>query len=134
LLLLAYADDTGKPLLDSTRLNAGLAGATVLELTVLGVLDIADARGAGPLRAALPGARTRRSGPAPGGGGRRLPQQEAPRRDQQHRRGDVVQGPGRPDQGRAAPPPRRRGGAARGAWQGPRAVPHLALADGGPVL
>jgi hypothetical protein len=45
LLLLAYADDTGKPLLDSTRLNAALAGATVLELTVLGVLDIADARG-----------------------------------------------------------------------------------------
>lgn len=45
LLLLAYADDTGKPVLDSTKLNAALAGATVLELTALGVLDVADELG-----------------------------------------------------------------------------------------
>ncbi len=44
-LLLAYNDETGKSELDDTRLHAALAGATVLELTVQGVLDIAGEDG-----------------------------------------------------------------------------------------
>lgn len=45
LLLLALGDQSGKPLLDSTKLNALLAGATVLELTLDGVLDVAGEDG-----------------------------------------------------------------------------------------
>lgn len=45
LLLLAYDNESGKSQLDSTKLHAALAGATVLELTVQGVLAIAGPEG-----------------------------------------------------------------------------------------
>ncbi|WP_053202173.1 GOLPH3/VPS74 family protein [Jiangella muralis] len=41
LLLLAYDDETGKPVIDGTRLAYGLAGALLLELSVLGKVSVA---------------------------------------------------------------------------------------------
>ncbi|PZF84626.1 GOLPH3/VPS74 family protein [Jiangella anatolica] len=41
LVLLAYDDETGKPLLDSTRLDYGLAGALLLELSLLDKVTVA---------------------------------------------------------------------------------------------
>jgi Golgi phosphoprotein 3 GPP34 len=41
LLLLLYDDQTGKPIVGSTQLDYGLAGAVLLELTMLGRIDIA---------------------------------------------------------------------------------------------
>jgi hypothetical protein len=45
LLLLSHDDETGRSVLDGTSTNAALAGATVLELTLDGVLDIAGPDG-----------------------------------------------------------------------------------------
>lgn len=41
LLLLAYDDETGKSVIDGTRLEYGLAGALLLELSVLGKVSVA---------------------------------------------------------------------------------------------
>lgn len=41
LVLLAYDDETGRPLIDGTRLEYGLAGALLLELSVLGKVSVA---------------------------------------------------------------------------------------------
>jgi hypothetical protein len=41
LLLLALDDESGRPLLDGTRLHAALAGAALLDLTLDGVLELA---------------------------------------------------------------------------------------------
>ncbi|WP_116948723.1 GOLPH3/VPS74 family protein [Jiangella endophytica] len=41
LLLIAYDDETGKSLIDGTRLEYGLAGALLLELSVLGKVSVA---------------------------------------------------------------------------------------------
>ncbi|WP_199701858.1 GOLPH3/VPS74 family protein [Jiangella rhizosphaerae] len=41
LLLLAYDDESGKPGIDSTRLEYGLAGALLLELSLLGKVAVA---------------------------------------------------------------------------------------------
>ncbi|GAA3224337.1 GOLPH3/VPS74 family protein [Actinocorallia longicatena] len=40
LLLLILRDDTGKPMVDGTRLNAALAGAAIVELTLDGALRL----------------------------------------------------------------------------------------------
>ncbi len=40
-LLLAYDDVSGKPLIDSTKLNAAVAAAVLVELTVSGALEVA---------------------------------------------------------------------------------------------
>lgn len=45
LLLLSHDDETGRSVIDGTRTNAALAGATVLELTMHGVLDLAGREG-----------------------------------------------------------------------------------------
>ncbi|TDE55628.1 GPP34 family phosphoprotein [Nonomuraea mesophila] len=41
-LLLAYRDDKGTPLIDSTRLDSALAGALLAELAVAGRLELSD--------------------------------------------------------------------------------------------
>lgn len=42
-LLLAYRDDTGKPRIGGTQLNAALAGAAIVELTLAGALRLTEA-------------------------------------------------------------------------------------------
>lgn len=42
LLLLLYDDESGKPIAGSTELDYGLAGAVLLELTMLGRIDVAE--------------------------------------------------------------------------------------------
>jgi hypothetical protein len=42
-LLLALNDDTGKKSVDSTRMNAALAGAAIVELTLDGALRLTEA-------------------------------------------------------------------------------------------
>ncbi len=43
-LLLAYQEDTGKPLVSSTELDAALGGAILAELALAGRVDVADRR------------------------------------------------------------------------------------------
>lgn len=56
LLLLVLDDDEGKPMVDSTKRKAGVAGAAVLQLVLDGVLDLGPGDPKGARLVAVPGA------------------------------------------------------------------------------
>ena len=125
LLLLLYDDESGKPITGSPGLDYALAGAVLIELTVLGKLDITSA-GDGVKRRSAEGA------------GRHADRGRDPGRAAGLRGGQArqaAQGPDRPAFEEAARPtarPARRARcAAGGPGQGARSVPGDALAGQG---